>query len=68
MTVVFERKLLKVGGSLGITLPKSVLDTYNMKKGDTVAVVSGVIDNYLLVNLTKKTNKEVFEDVQNIDF
>lgn len=34
-----RRKLMKIGGSVGITFPKNYLDTTELKAGDEVGLV-----------------------------
>jgi len=51
--IIFGRKVMKVGTSLCITLPKSITKTYNIKKGDYLNIVAGVVDGFLLIDLKK---------------
>lgn len=42
------RKIIKVGDSIAITLPKDMMDTYNLKVGDDVTIIiDREIDNIL---------------------
>ena len=34
-----DTKLRKIGNSVGVTLPKEVLDKYGLKEGDTINIV-----------------------------
>jgi AbrB family looped-hinge helix DNA binding protein len=36
---VFKTKLVKWGNSVGVTLPKPIRDTFNLKAGDEVELI-----------------------------
>ena len=61
MPVISKRKLIKIGDSIGITIPKDFLDTYSLKRGDVVKIVSDPHDEValLLVDLNDRTNEEI---------
>lgn len=63
MVVMFKRKILQVGDSLGITIPDDIVKTYKIKKGEKRFVVSGVVDGFLLVELAGKSRDEIWREL-----
>jgi antitoxin component of MazEF toxin-antitoxin module len=48
------QKIIKIGDSVGITIPKSALKELNMKAGDEVYVEADVVSGSLLYTPVKK--------------
>lgn len=63
-SVIFKRKVLKVGDSLGITIPEDVCTSYEIKKGQVIYLVIGTIDGYLLVDLQHKKIGEILKEIK----
>jgi antitoxin component of MazEF toxin-antitoxin module len=61
MPNILQRKILQVGDALGITIPKSVVDTYGLKKGAVIYLVTDGVDceDFLIVDLSNRTIKEL---------
>ncbi|MCP8309085.1 MAG: AbrB/MazE/SpoVT family DNA-binding domain-containing protein [archaeon] len=38
MPVEFKMKLIKIGNSLRVTIPKEIIEAVNLKKGDVLSV------------------------------
>lgn len=63
MPVLFERKITKIGTSLGITIPTDILKSYNLKAGDSIFIVSDALDSddFILVDLRHKNKDDVLK-------
>lgn len=47
MIVKTKVKIMKLGNSLGITLPKIIVDNYGIKKGQDIEIA--LLDNYIVL-------------------
>lgn len=56
MTVTAEGKIMKVGNSLALVLPKIVFENYSVEKGDSLKIV--MTDNGLFI--PAKQNESIF--------
>ena len=63
MIIKSKSKVMKIGNSLALVLPKIIIDNYGIKKGETLEI--GLIDEGLLIpkqilplEIRLKTNKE----------
>lgn len=66
-----ERRITKIGNSLGITFPSELLSQLNLSQGDEVTLE--VINNSLIIKKSRKVNlpngvSEDFFDVVNESF
>lgn len=60
---MFERKILKVGDSLGITLPDIIVKTYDLKKGTKIYLIAdGLedVDGFLLIDIMGRNINELW--------
>jgi len=66
MPTIFKRKVLKVGGSLGLTIPDSIVKTYDLKRGDEISVVSDGLDEdgLLVIDIKGRTNEELWKIIR----
>ncbi len=66
MPTIFQRKVLKVGGSLGLTIPDSIVKTYDIKQGDKINVVSDILDEdgLLVIDIKGRTNEELWRIIK----
>jgi len=55
---------MKVGDSLGITIPQSVCLSCDIKKGQDIYVVAGGVDRYLLIDLCHREIKEILSEMK----
>ncbi len=53
MAIEIERKIIRVGCSLGVSLPKKILETKNLKEGDRIAVTITPIKKSKAENVDK---------------
>jgi len=62
MPTPFKRKILKIGDSLGITIPKPILKGNDVKKGMSVYMMTDVLDEegFLVVDLKGRSWKEIY--------
>jgi len=63
-TIFSKRKILKVGDALGITIPKSIIVTHSLKKGDRISVISDVVDyadGLVVIDLKGRSVEELWE-------
>ncbi|AZV43656.1 putative addiction module antidote [Peribacillus asahii] len=56
-----ERKIRKVGNSLGVLLPSSMLKEIGVKDGDTVYISMGNDGEIVIRNTEQKKNNEKFK-------
>jgi len=63
-TFVYKRKVMKVGDSLGITIPENVCLSCDIKKGDNIYLIVGGIDGYLLVDLCHREIKDILNEMK----
>ena len=54
----FSLKIIQIGNSLGVTLPKEMLADLNLHKGDTVTVTSAP-EGYRLTPYDPEVDKQV---------
>jgi len=65
MPVMFKRKILQVGDSLGITIPEDIVKSYNIKRGEIHHVISDVVDGFLLVDLEGRSVDKLWKEIKN---
>jgi len=63
MTTLFKRKVLRVGGSLGITIPEEVISTYKVKKGQNLYIMTDAIDEegFIVIDLMGRNRDEIWK-------
>jgi putative addiction module antidote len=54
----FKLKLIQIGNSVGVTLPKEMLAAMNIDKGDTVTVTSAP-DGFRLSHFDPEVDKQI---------
>jgi len=61
MPLPFKRKIIKVGSTLGITIPKPFIDRFSLKKGNQVNLVSDALDyeDFIIIDLHGRDKKEL---------
>ena len=60
MPNILKRKILRVGDALGITLPKSIVDSYGLEKGADIFIITDAVDEkFLFVDLGKRNIVEL---------
>ncbi len=66
MPTIFKRKVLKVGDSLGLTIPDSIVKTYDIKRGDKISVISDSLDEdgLLVLDIRGRSNEELWEIIR----
>lgn len=66
MPTIFKRKILKVGDSLGLTIPDSIVKTYGLKRGDKISVISDALDEdgLLVIDIKGRTNEELWSVIR----
>lgn len=57
------QKIIQIGNSLGITIPKQLLENLNLKAGDTVHVETNEASNTLIVSSKKNPLKGMSPDI-----
>ena len=63
MTTLFKRKVLRVGDSLGITIPDEVVQTHKIKKGQQIYIMTDVIDEegFIVVDVFGRGRDEIWK-------
>jgi len=57
-----KRRIVGVGDSLGITIPKDIAETYNLKKGNIIYIITDAIEeDFLLIDLKKRSKEELLK-------
>lgn len=66
MPTIFKRKVLKIGGSLGLTIPDSIIKTYGIKQGDKINVISDGLDEdgLLVIDIKGRGNDELWKIIK----
>ena len=66
MPVIFERTITRIGTSLGVTIPSDILKSYNLKKGDSIFIISDGLDSddYILIDLRHKSKEDVLKSFE----
>ena len=61
MANILKRKVLRVGDALGITIPKSVVDTYGLVRGEYIYIITDGLDTdgFLVIDLGKRNLEEI---------
>jgi len=60
MPLIIKRKIVRVGDSLGLTIPKFIVDTYDLKKGEAIFLITDAVDEkFLLIDLKKRSKQEL---------
>ena len=53
------QKVIKIGNSLGVTIPSRVKDSLNIKEGDEVVVEENIYDSSVVVRKKDKTSSSI---------
>ncbi|EJP81944.1 TPA: AbrB/MazE/SpoVT family DNA-binding domain-containing protein [Bacillus thuringiensis] len=53
---IFERKVTKVGNSLGLTLPQELYTTLNIKQGDVLSLEINEENKQIVIKKSKKVS------------
>ena len=63
MTILFKRKVLQVGDSLGITIPEEMVQTHKIKKGQEVYIMTDAIEEegFIVVDLLNRSRDEIWK-------
>ena len=61
MANILKRKVLRVGDALGITIPKSVVDTYGLVRGEYIYIITDGLDTdgFLVIDLGKRKLEQI---------
>lgn len=62
MPLTFKRKIIQVGSSLGVTIPADIINSYNLKKGDWINILSDAVDRegFITIDLRGRDKKELW--------
>ena len=61
MPILFKRKILQIGDSIGVTIPEEIVKTYKLKKGEDVYLITDGIEGFCLIDLMRQTRDEIWK-------
>ena len=63
MTTLFKRKVLRIGDSLGITIPEEIIQTHKVKKGQEAYIMTDAIDEegFIVIDLLGRGRDEIWK-------
>ena len=66
MPTFFQRKILKVGDSVGITIPNDIVKSHDIKKGHIIKIVTDGTEHegILLIDLRNRSNEELWKIIK----
>ena len=64
MPLIIKRKLLQIGDSLGITIPEDVINSYRLKKGDRIYIITDAVDGFIIVDLENRSVEELWKTIK----
>lgn len=63
MPTMSKRRVLEIGDSLGITIPKDIINSYLLKKGDNITVIADAldVDGFIVVDIKGRGVQELWK-------
>ena len=63
MPTMFKHKILNVGDTLGIVLPKAIINSYLLKKGKPITIINDFMetDGFLVIDLEERNVEELWK-------
>ena len=64
MPTMFHHKIINIGDTLGIILPKAVINSYRLKKGKPITIINDYLDNidgFLIIDLQERSVEELWK-------
>jgi antitoxin component of MazEF toxin-antitoxin module len=63
MPTFFHHKIIRVGDTLGMVIPKDVINSYLLKKGKPITIINDYLEahGFLIIDLEERSVEELWK-------